>query len=713
MTTTVYGACNLCEAICGLQFTLQDGKITSIKGDPEDPLSRGHICPKAVALADVHADPDRLRRPVRRTADGWAEISWAEAYDLVVERLVAVREKHGSNAVGVYLGNPNVHNYGSLTHGRYFLGQLRTRNRFSATSVDQLPHHLAAYWLYGHQFLIPIPDLDHTRYFLVFGANPIASNGSIMTAPDVRKRLADIRARGGKVVVFDPRRTETAAVADEHHFVRPGTDAAVLLALLHTILAEDLDRPTPLVDGLDAVRAAVEPFAPERVAAATGVPAAEIRRVAREFAAADGAVCYGRVGVSIQRHGALSQWAVQLLNIVTGNLDRPGGALFTQPAVDLGSQLGRGHYDKWRSRVRGLPEFAGELPVAVLAEEILTPGDGQIRAMVTVAGNPVLSTPNGAQLDRALAGLDFMVSVDLYINETTRHADVILPPTSALEHDHYDLVFHVFAVRNTTRYSPAVLPKPAGAKHDWEIFTALARRYRRRAAQLTPKGRRGGLGRTLLTRLRPDQLIALGLRLGPYRLSLRKLRRRPHGVDLGPLRPSLPGSLRTPDKRVHAAPPAMLAELSRATEELLAAPPAGELRLIGRRHVRSNNSWMHNYDRLMKGRPRHHLLMHPDDLASRGLCDGQLVTVRSRVGAVQVEAAASKDVMPGVVSLPHGWGHNRPGVRLSRATRTPGASINDLTDDAAVDPLSGNAVLNGVPVTVEAASESGIAATPA
>ncbi len=708
--TTVYSGCNLCEAICGLEFTIDDGRVVSVKGDPADPLSRGHICPKAVALADIQADPDRLRAPVRRTETGWQEISWEKAYDLVVDRLVAIRARHGANAVGVYVGNPSVHNYGTLTHGLAFLRLLQTRSRFSATSVDQLPHHLVSYWLYGHQLLLPIPDLDRTNYFLVFGANPMASNGSLMTAPDFRRRLNDLQARGGKAVVFDPRRTETAATFDEHHFVRPGTDAALLLALLHTIFAEDLARPAPYVDGLDEVRSAIDAFTPERVAPITGVDAETIRRIAREFATAEGGVCYGRIGVSIQRHGALCQWAVQLLNLVTGNLDRPGGALFTRPAVDLrnGGLSGPGHYDKWRSRVRGLPEFGGELPVAALAEEILTPGEGQIRAMVTVSGNPVLSTPNGGQLDRALSSLDFMVSVDFYINETTRHADVILPPTSALEHDNYDLVFHTFAVRNTARYSPAVLPKPDGARHDWEIFAALARRYQRRLSGADGLGLRlrrwpATWRRRLQMRLRPDQLLALLLRRGPYRLSLRELRRKPHGVDLGPLRPSIPAALRTPDQRISAAVPQLLAELTRAGDELLAPRADGELRLIGRRHLRSNNSWMHNYERLMKGRPRHHLLMHPDDLAARGLTDGQRVRVRSRVGEIEIEAAATTDIMPGVVSLPHGWGHGRPGVRLSRASRTPGASINDLTDDAEVDAVSGNAALNGVAVTVEAA----------
>ncbi|MGH3647165.1 MAG: molybdopterin-dependent oxidoreductase [Micromonosporaceae bacterium] len=703
-----YGACNLCEAICGLEFTVEAGTVTSVRGDEKDPLSRGHICPKALALSDVYADPDRLRQPVKRVGDEWQEIGWDEAYRLVADRLAAVRAEHGASAVGIYLGNPNVHNYGSLTHGLTLLRELGTKNRFSATSVDQLPHQLVAWQLYGHQLLLPIPDIDRTSYFLVFGANPMASNGSLMTVPDVKRRLDDLGKRDGKLVVFDPRRTETAARADEHHFVRPGTDAALLFALLHVIFAEGLDTPVPYADGLAAVREAVADFTPERAAEVTGVEAETITRIAREYASADGAVCYGRMGVSTQRFGVLSQWAIQLLNIVTGNLDRAGGALVTNPAVDLvGSGLaGRGHLGKWHSRVRGLPEFGGELPVATLAEEIATPGEGRIRALITVAGNPVLSTPNGGQLDIALSTLDFMVSVDIYLNETTRHADLILPPTSALEHDNYDLAFHALAVRNTARYTPAILPAPATSRHDWQIIGGLVRAYRRalRRHGVKPRGSwLTRLSRGLALRLRPDQLVGLGLRRGPYQLSMGRLRREPHGVDLGPLRPSFPGKLFTKDKRIHCAPALLTEALDAAREELLAAPADGQLRLIGRRHLRSNNSWMHNFERLTKGKQRNQLLAHPSDLEARGLSDGQRVRVRSRTGEVEIEVAATSDLMPGVVSLPHGWGHGRSGTRLRVAARTPGVSINDLTDDGYLDTVSGNAALNGVPVTIEPA----------
>ena len=696
-----YRACHLCEAICGLAIeteTLADGEtqIRSIKGDPQDGFSRGHICPKAVALQDIQNDPDRIRQPLRRIGQQWQAIAWDEAFELVAERLSAIQAEHGQNAVAVYQGNPSVHNYGLMTHSNYFLGLLKTRNRFSATSVDQLPHHLTSHLMYGHGLLIPIPDIDHTDFMLILGGNPLASNGSIMTVPDVEKRLKAIQARGGKLVVVDPRRSETAAIADQHLFVRPGSDAALLLALLNTLFEEGLTRGSHLpVEGLQQVRAAIADFHAEAMSARCGVPAETIRQLARDFAAADKAVCYGRMGVSTQAFGTLCQWLVQLINLVTGNLDRVGGVLCTSPAVDLVASTSGGHFNRWQSRVSGLPEYGGELPVSALAEEMLTPGEGQIRALVTVAGNPVLSTPNGRQLEQALDGLDFMLSVDFYINETTRHADLILPPTAPLEHDHYDTTFNVFAVRNVTRFNEAVLAKPDGALHDWEIFVGLAKAFAaRNSLELKPS-------------MAPEQMIDMGLRFGPYgdrsehKLSLAALREHPHGLDLGPLRPNLAARLKTPSKTVQAAPELLLADLARFAEQ--EQPSEHELLLIGRRHVRSNNSWMHNYHRLVKGKPRHQLLMNPADLASRGLADGQRVQVRSRVGSIEVEVVASDEVMAGVVSLPHGWGHARPGVQLDIAQAQPGASANDLTDERRLDALSGNAVLNGVPVEVVAA----------
>jgi anaerobic selenocysteine-containing dehydrogenase len=688
-------SCNLCEAICGVLVTVDDGRVTDIRGDESDPLSRGHICPKAVALRDLQEDPDRLTTPVRRTADGWQEIGWDAAYELVVDKLTGIQREHGRNSIGVYLGNPNVHSLGALTHLPAMVKQLRTRNRFSATSIDQLPHMLASYLLYGHQLMVAVPDIDRTSYLLMLGANPLASNGSMMTAPGFGRRLKELRKRGGKVVVIDPRRTETAAVADEHHFVRPGTDAAFLLALIHQVIADGQARPAAYVDGLAAVEAAVESWTPERAAGITGIPAAAIRRVAREFASAERAACYGRVGVSTQQFGAICQWAIQVLNIITGNLDRPGGTMFPRPAVNALLGLGRGHIGAWKSRVRGLPEFGGELPVSTMAEEILTPGAGQIRAMVTVAGNPVLSTPNGRKLDEALGTLDFMVAVDPYINETTRHADVILPPAPPLERDHYDVIFHQLAVRNTARWNDAVLPKPASARHDWEIFRDLGLALVRR----TPWSRRRVEVMARL-RLSPRRIVDLGLRIGPYRLSLAKLKRSPGGIDLGPLQPALPKALHHKSKRIELAQRMILDDLPRL--DSLAEVSADELLLIGRRHLRNNNSWMHNSARLVKGRPRHHLLMNPEDLSRRKLSDGQLVTVTSAAGSICVEVAASNDMMPGVVSLPHGFGHNRPGVRLSVAGQVAGPSANDITDAGLTDAVAGTAAVNGVPVTVTA-----------
>ncbi|WP_205474772.1 molybdopterin-dependent oxidoreductase [Nocardioides sp. SYSU D00038] len=702
MSESRLGVCNLCEAICGLQVTVDGGVVTGIRGNPDDPLSRGHICPKGVALADVHADPDRLRRPVRRVGRGaaatWQEIGWDEALDLVAEGLAGAVERGGRDAVAVYLGNPNVHSVGFATHGTTLVRTLRTRNKFSATSVDQMPHQLVAWQLYGHQLLLPIPDIDRTSWFLVLGANPMASNGSLMTVPDFPARLRALRERGGRMVVLDPRRTETAKVADEHHFVRPGSDVLVLLAMLHVLVAEGLATPPSYVDGVERVAELVAPYTPELAARHSGVPADVVRRLTRELAAADGAAVYGRMGLSTQGFGTLCQWAVQLLNVLTGNLDREGGTLLTEPAADtVGLRaVGPGHFGAWHSRVRGLPEFAGELPVAALREEIETPGEGQVRALLTVAGNPVLSTPDGRALGEALEGLEFMAAIDIYLNETTRHADVVLPTTTALERDHYDLVFHALAVRNTARWTPAVLAAAEDARHDWQVYAELAVRLQERFG-VEPR-------RDLLTY--PPRQAVSDLLDATGRTSLAELEAHPEGVDLGPLRPTLPGRLQTDDGRIDLAPALVTDDLERVRAtftEAPAAPGDGQLLLVGRRHQRDCNSWLHNTTRLTRGRPRHHLLMHPDDLAARGLADGARVVVTSRVGTVETEVAAVDDMMPGVVSLPHGYGHQVPGTRLGIATAVVGASVNDLTDPDRLD-VSGNAALNGLPVTVRAAS---------
>ena len=706
--------CNLCEAICGISIAVRSDQQLDIRGDDEDPFSRGYICPKAVGLQDIHYDKDRLRQPVRRTSQGWQPIGWDEAFNEVADNLKQINNTYGRNSIATYLGNPTVHNYGSLLFAPGFLRSLHTRNKFSATSVDQLAHHLTAFLMFGHQLLLPVPDIDRTKFFLILGANPAVSNGSMMTAPGMNRRLQELRARGGKVILIDPRSNETARLADRHLFIRPGTDVLLLLALLHVVFEEGLARPGELssfTDGVETVHKLVADFTPERVASITGIGAEQIRTLAKEFTSAESAVCYGRIGVSTQEFGAACQWLINVLNIVTGNLDRPGGAMFTLPAFDPitapESLAQKGSFARWHSRVRKLPEFAGEFPVVTLAEEILTEGAGQVKAFVTSAGNPVLSTPNGRELDRALASLEFMAAIDFYINETTQHANIILPPTSPLERGHYDLAFHLLAVRNTAKFSPALFQRSEDARHDWEILLELQTRIE--------SGLSGRVKRKVARRFfGPERILDLGLRFGPYGgglnpfakgLTLRKLREAVHGIDLGPLIPCLPGRLRTVDKRIKLAPDVLVKDIERVKAKFFdgGSPDLnGHLLLIGRRQLRSNNSWMHNSERLVKGKIACTILMHPTDAAQRHLSSGQKVEVRSRVGAIVVPIEISEEMMPGVVSIPHGWGHDRSGNQLAVAQQHPGQSINDITDDLTIDELSGTAAFNGTLVAVQA-----------
>ena len=717
-----YITCTLCEASCGLEVRLVDDEVAWVRGHAEDPLSRGHICPKAVALQDVQADPDRLRKPVRKIDGEWHEIDWDEAIDVVARNLVQVQHDHGPDALAIYLGNPNVHSLGALTHGVNLVRLLRTKNTYSATSVDQLPHQLMAWALYGHQFLLPVPDIDRTDLLVLVGSNPMASNGSLMTVPDFPGRARELRARGGRLVVLDPRRTETAKIADEHHFVRPGTDAWVLLALVRELLASGSAEPAAYVDGVEPVREAVAGFTPELAQEHSGMPAEAIRGLARDLTGAGSAAVHGRMGVSTQVHGVVCQWAIQVINILTGNLDAVGGTMFTSPAVDMVGKglLGRGHLGRWHSRVRGLPEFGGELPVSVLAEEIATPGQGQIKALLTIAGNPVSSTPGGHGLAHALDGLEFMAAIDFYINETTSHADVILPPTGPLEREHYDLIFHLLAVRNTARFSAPLLRREEGALHDWEIARDLAlrvmalrpeiadppERLRDRASRIAHAAK--DLPQTVEAQARfrtpPRQQLDLLLRTGAEHLSVSKLEATPGGVDLGPLREGqLPERLGNQEKRIDLWPEVVRPGLAALADAGGEGTPAGGLLLIGRRHQRDNNSWLHNSPRLTKGRARHQLLMNPEDLAARGIADRARVRVTSAVGEVEVEVLATEDMMRGVVSLPHGYGQGRvAGVRLSEAAQLPGVSMNDLTDPGRVETVAANAVLNGIPVRVEA-----------
>ena len=706
--TTHFRACNLCEAMCGLRIETDGQRVTSIRGDDDDPFSRGYLCPKATALKDLHEDPDRLRTPMKREGKTWRAIGWDEALDEAATGLHQVRTKHGRNAIATYAGNPTTHNTGAILFSSMFLRALGTKSRFSATSVDQLPHMLAAHWMFGHQLLLPVPDVDRTDFLLVLGANPLASNGSLMTAPGMKHRLDALRQRKGRLVVIDPRKTETAERADEHHFIRPGTDALLLAALVNEVLrAGATPLRAELADGLETLRSAVSRFTPELVAAPTGIDAATIRRLANEFRTARTAVAYGRMGTSVQPYGTLCAWLVTALNVVTNNLDRAGGAMFPMPPFDprwlpRAMSVGPGSYGRWRSRVRGLPEVGGELPVSTMAEEMLTPGEGQLRALVTSAGNPVLSTPNGAQLDRALAGLEFMVSIDPYLNETTRHAHLILPPPSPLERLHFDVVFPMLAVRTVARHAPAVFEPGPDARHDWQIFVGLGKRLD--ALRGAPMRQR--VTWAAMEKLGPERLLDAGLRLGSRGglggLSLRKVAAHEHGMDLGPLEPVFPSRLKTKSKRVQLAPPELVADLSRL-DALLAEQSTG-LVLINRRHTRDCNSWLHNAAKLVSGPERCTLLMHPDDAMSRGLEHGAEVTVRSRVGEVSLAVEVTDRMMKGVVSLPHGYGHGREGVRLQVASAHAGVSVNDLSDELRVDSLSGNAALSGVPVHVERAA---------
>ncbi|MFD8563384.1 molybdopterin-dependent oxidoreductase [Streptosporangium canum] len=719
---TAHRTCPLCEAVCGLRLTLDDtGHVTSVKGDPDDPFSKGFVCPKGASLGRIDEDPDRLRVPMIRKGGEWREATWEEAFQAVDQGLKNVIDTHGRQALAVYLGNPNAHSMAGALYGPPLIRALGTRNVFSASSADQMPKHVSCGLMFGDPLAIAVPDLDRTDYLLMLGANPLESNGSLCTAPDFPGRLKALRARGGKLVVVDPRRTRTAALADEHLSVRPGTDAYLLLGIVHTLFVENLTAVGVEADGLEEVRRLAMDFAPETVAQACGVPAGEIVRLARELAAAPTAAVYARIGTCTAEFGTVAQWLVDVVNILTGNFDRPGGVMFAKTAVENGRRRRPYTTGRWHSRVRALPEANGELPVATLADEIETPGEGQVRALVTVAGNPVLSAPNGPRLDRAFRDLDFMVCVDPYLNETTSHADVILPPPPVMRTPHYDLSLLFVAVRNYARFSPPVLPPEPGRPSEAEILARLTMiasgqgadadpdlldemildQMFRRAVE-TPGSPvegcevaelRASLDGTTGAERRLDAM----LRLGPYGLSLAKLLANPHGVDLGPLEPRLAEVLCTASGRVELAPPPLVEDLTRLRERLAVRP--AEMVLIGRRHLRSNNSWLHNVGTLVGGSNRCTLQIHPDDVTRLGL--GGHALVRSAGGELVVPLEPTETIMPGVVSLPHGWGHS--GSAQLVAAEHAGVNANTLTDDSVVDIPSGNAVFNGVPVTLSPA----------
>jgi anaerobic selenocysteine-containing dehydrogenase len=736
---TALRICPLCEATCGLTLTIEGTRVTSARGDRDDVFSRGFICPKGASFGAADGDPDRLRTPLVRTDGELREATWEEAFDAVAAGLRPVVERHGPHSAGVVLGNPNVHTMAGALYPAVLLAGLGTHSVFTASTLDQMPKHVSSGLLYGDANAIPVPDLDRTDHLLLIGANPLESNGSLCTAPDFPGRLRDLRARGGTLTVVDPRRTRTAKLADRHVAVRPGTDALLLAAMAHVLFEErltDLGALTELVQGLDELRDAVRDFTPEAAAEACDVDAGTIRAMARELAAAPTAAVYGRIGSCTVPHGTLASWLVDVLNILTGNLDRPGGALFPQAATDRTPRPagpGRGFaLGRWHSRVSRHPEAKGELPLAALAEEIDTAtAEGEpIRALVVIAANPVLSAPDGDRLDKALDSLDFMVSVDPYLNETSRHADVVLPPPPPSQSPHHDFAFNTLAVRNQVRYTRAAVPLEPGRTEETEILarlvlaatgmhgadpsavdTMVIDQTLGKAVEEAHSPVHGRDPRELAAALTgdtgPERRLDMMLRLGPYGdgfgvrpdgLTLRKLLDHPHGIDLGPLRPRLPGPLKTRSGRVELLPRPLADDLPRLRDALRARPDG--LVLVGRRHLRSNNSWMHNIPALTGGTNRCTLHIHPDDAGRLGVTDGAPVRVKGAGGEVVVPAEVTDAVRRGVVSLPHGWGHDRPGTRLRHAAADPGVNVNQLLDGSLLDPLSGTAVLNGVPVEV-------------
>jgi anaerobic selenocysteine-containing dehydrogenase len=709
LTKKHFSTCTLCEAMCGIEVTTQEREILSIVGDKQNPFSEGHVCPKAMALKDLYDDPERIRQPMEKTATGWQAISWDDALDKVAQGLHKTQQQHGIDSVGVYLGNPNAHNMGAILFGPHFYRALKTKNRYSATSVDQLPHHIVSRKLFGHQSQIPIPDIDHTQYFMIIGGNPLASNGSIMTVPHIKRRLKAIQNRGGKVVVVDPKKSETADISCEHHFIKPGTDALLLLAMLNTMFAKQLAKPDHLLafsPELEQVASFVKDYPAERVAPIVGIDAEEIMAMVEAFCQAESAVCYGRMGASVQAFGTLTQYLIMLFNMLSGNLDRPGGMMFTQPAADLLPHSGRGSIGKYKTRVRGLPAFGGEYPVSALAEEITSPGEGQIKAMVIGAGNPVLTTPNGPQLDAAFEQLEFVAAVDFYITETTRHANIILPPVTALERDHYDIVFHNFAVRNSAKFSPAIFEPEADSRTDWQIYLALAERLD--GLNGVPGDKYQTLWQQTPVGVVDDLLRSGKYANGEHNLSINTLLDQPHGIDLGALQPDLPEAIYHNDKLIDLAFDYFMGDLTRLNKHFFAKQPVNDdsLQLIGRRHLKTNNSWLHNSRRMVKGtdngNKRCTAQINPLDAERYAIADGQQIKVSSRVGQVSISAEVTAKIMPGVISIPHGWGHNKADTNWSIAKAHAGVSVNDLTDEMVLDDLSGNAVLNGVPVWIEA-----------
>lgn len=733
---TVYKTCPLCESTCGLEITLNGDRIERIRGDKEDVLSQGFFCPKGMALGELENDPDRLRKPLVRCAGGFEEVSWDEAFDVVEKGLTPIITTHGGNAVALYSGNPCAHTLAGQLYIPPLIRALKTRNVYSASSADQMPRHVASGLMFGWPTIISVPDLDRTHYLMILGGNPIVSGGSMCTAPGFPLRIKAIRDRGGKVVVIDPVNTRTAKAADEHHAIRPGTDPWFLLGIIHVVFTENLislGSADGCINGVEEMRRLVRPFTPERAAGMCGIDAPVIVRLARELAASPAAALYGRIGTNTVSFGTVNAWLIDVVNILTGNLDKPGGIMFPIPGHSKAFKGpgGKGwRVGRWHSRVKGFPEVLGELPIATLADEIETPGDGQVRALVTVAGNPVVSGPDARRIDKALSTLDFMVSVDFYLNETTRHAHVILPPPGPLSVSHADIFIYRSAVRNVAHYSPPVLRAAPDHPDKWEILLKLAMIASGQGSKADPTvlddliidmavksavsdessivaGRDPAeLLQDLSRRNGPERLLDLMLRTGMYGdgfgatpggLSMDRLEDHPHGIDLGPIEPAMPAIVLTPSAKIELAPQLLVADLERL--EATAKQSTDQFLMIGRRHIRSCNSWMHNIASLMKGDNRCSLMIHPDDARKLGLSPDRSARITTKTGSVVVPVEISADIMPGVVSLPHGWGHDHEDLRMSVARAHSGVNSNILIESM-VDPLSGNAVLFGFPVSI-------------
>jgi len=710
--------------MCGIAVEYSGDEILSIRGDEDHVLSKGNICPKSSGLQDVHTDPDRLRKPVKKIDGEWHEISWNEAFDEVASRLAEIQSRHGMDSIASYTGRSIAHNIGALLTVMPTRMLMGTKNVYTASTVDQQPHNFVWYFMFGHQLMATVPNLDQTDYYLMLGTNPKISNGAQMaTGANVYKKLDAIRARGGKVVLIDPRRTETAEHCSEHQFIRPSTDALFLMGLVKVIFEKGLATPGRLgehIVGWDGIEPITREFDLSEIAGATGIAAEDIERIAIELASAKSAICYGRTGLSMQEFGGLCNWLMMVINVITGNIDEPGGMTFPLPAIDALDTVdgARGSFDRYRSRVSGRREFAGEFPVSVLAEEIMTPGEGQIRGLISIAGNGALSLPNGKFFEEALDELEFMVSIDLYINETTRHADIILPAVGPFEKSHYDLFYHTYDTINWTAYNPPVFEPEAPGYTDFEIISEVLKRLViKRTRNPFKKVFAMVVGAIVRRWVTPELILDLGLRFGPYGaglnpfnkegLSLKKLRQHPHGIFLGEHKRCLPERLFNEDKKIHLAPEVIIADIPRLKKRWLSdeADRSSEfdMVIVGRLQRRTLG-WMHNSLRLVKGRDTCTLLIHPDDAEARGIPDGNTVAVSSAAGSIQLPAEISDTVMRGVVCMPPLWGHNRPGTRRSVANAHPGASMNDITNQKVMDELTGNAVVHGVPVKVEPVS---------